>query len=129
MNQLTSLTSENVHNVFMMCLFKEDENNDNHILVEGVQLKVGFNPDRLQQNSDFINEMAECLPNDFKKSGGGGWSFLNMCNDNRDNQWTDFHQTMDEFLCLCLATKKMSYLLPRETWKFLPGQMPYVVVN
>ena len=44
-------------------------------------------------------------------------------------QWTGFHQTMDELVCLGLAIEKLSYLMPREYWKILPGGMPYLVIE
>ena len=73
--------------------------------------------------------MIDCLPDAFKTTGGGGWSFMNMCVDKEDVQWTDFHQTIDELVCLGLSIEKLSYLMPREFWKVLPGGMPYLVIN
>jgi hypothetical protein len=51
-----------------------------------------------------------------------------MCQDKEDHQWTDFHQTMDELVCLGTAIGKLEYLMPREMWNVLPGGMPYIVV-
>lgn len=124
-----NLTAENVHNVFINCLFKEGESQDIFVKAEGVITNVGFHPDRLKNNEGYIQDMLDCLPEAFRKDSGGGWSFLNMCNDKNDEQWADLHQTMDELVCLGLATGKMSYLLPRELWKALPGGMPYLVIN
>lgn len=123
------LTAEKVHNTFMSCLFNENEDTSNFKLCEGVLNKVGFNPEKLKESEQSIIEMLDCLPDSFKKAGGGGMSFLNMCDDKDDVQWTDFHQTMDELVCLGLAIEKLSYLMPREYWKILPGGMPYLLID
>ena len=126
---MTKLNSENVHNTFMNCLFKDGEPTETHIVGEGVKVKVGFHPERLKECEPLIEEMLDGLPDNFKKTGGGGWTFLNMCQDKEENQWADLHQTVDELVALGTATKKLSFLMPREMWEVLPGGMPYLVVN
>jgi len=73
--------------------------------------------------------MLNQLPDDFKKSGGGGMSFLNICIDKEGNHWTDLHQTMDELVTMGIACQKAAFLMPREMWSVLPGGMPYVVLS
>jgi len=73
--------------------------------------------------------MLNDLPDNFKNDFGGGWSFLNMCEDKNGVQWTDFHATVDELVCLGLSIDKMSYLMSRDMWNVLPGGMPYLVIN
>ena len=124
-----NLTAEKVHTVFMKCLFKEGEQTDNHKIGQGVMIKVGFNPERLKENEPVIIEMINDLPDEFKKTGGGGISFLNMCNDKNGNQWADLHKTMDELVVLGNAIGKLSFLMPKEMWSVLPGGMPYLVVS
>lgn len=123
------LKAETVHDTFMKCLFKDDEPTDNHIVGEGVMTKAGFHPERLKENEKLITEMLADLPDDFKKSKGGGMSFLNMCNDKDGNQWADLHKTMDELVALGKAIGKLSFLMPREMWDVLPRGMPYIVVE
>lgn len=123
------LNSENVHSTFMECLFKAGEPTENHIVAQGVMLKVGFHPERLKSKESIIAEMLNDLSDDFKKSEGGGMSFLNMCNDKDGIQWADLHQTMDELVCLGVASNKLSFLMPREMWDMMPGGVPYIVVN
>lgn len=123
------LTSENVHDTFINCLFKDGESTENYIIGEGVVTKAGFHPERLKESESLIDEMLNDLPDDFKKTGGGGMSFLNLCKDKEGNQWTDFHKTMDELVMLSNASGKLSFLMPREMWSVLPGGMPYVVVS
>lgn len=123
------LNATNLNEVFMNCLFKDGEQTENHIIGEGIMLKIGFHPERLKEAEPIIDEMLGCLDDSFKKDGGGGMSFLNMCEDKDGNQWADMHETMDKLVTLGMATKKMSYLMPRDMWIALPGGVPYIVVN
>lgn len=122
------LSAENVNSVFMNCLFKEGDDTSVYKVVEGVVIKAGFHPERLKEAEESIFDMLNDLPDEFKKGGGGGMSFLNMCNDKHGNQWAE-HQTMDKLVCLGIAVGKMSFLMPREMWKVLPGGMPYVLID
>lgn len=123
------LTADNVHKVFMKCLFNEEEPKENYKVGEGVRLKVGFHPERLKQAEQSITEMLDCLPPEFRKDSGGGWSFLNMCMDKNGVQWADLHQTMDELVALGIASGKLAFTFPREMWSILTGGMPYVVIK
>jgi hypothetical protein len=123
------LTANNVHNIFTECLFEDSENKENHKIGEGVMVKVGFHPGRLEANNVFINEMLDELSDDFKEAGGGGMSFLNMCNNKNGNQWADLHQTMDELVCLGNAIGKLSFTAPKDLWSVLPGGMPYLTIK
>jgi len=123
------LSAETVNSTFLDCLFKDGESTENHIICEAVQMKVGFNPERLKSNESLIGELLNELPNEFQKNGGGGMSFLNMCNDKNGNQWADMHTTVDQLVALGIATGKLSFLMPKEMWRVLPGGMPYLVVN
>lgn len=123
------LNSQIVHDTFLECLFREGEPTENPKIGEAVKMKVGFNPERLKEKESLIEEILKELPIDFQKAGGGGMSFLNMCNDKDGNQWTGMHKTMDELVALGTATGKLSFLMPREMWSVLPGGMPYLIVN
>lgn len=123
------LTAEKVHETFMKCLFNDGEPTENHKIGEGVMVRVGFHPERLKEAEPIIAELLDELPDAFKKSGGGGWSFLNLCQDKHGNQWADLHKTMDELVALGNATGKLTYQMPREMWSVLPGGMPYLVIN
>jgi hypothetical protein len=123
------LNSEKVEAIFMDCLFKDGEDTSNHVRVEGIMSTVGFNPERLEIHRADIEAMLNELPDQFKKSGGGGWSFLNACDDKYGNQWTGFHQHMDQLFQLGVGLDKVQCQLPREMWSVLPGGMPYYVIN
>lgn len=126
---MSKLNVKNVRSTFKHCLFDDIEPTDNHISGEGVRLKAGFHPERLKESEPVIAEMLDELSDHFKATGGKGWSFLNMCEDKNGNQWTGLHTIVDELLTLGIATKQLSYCLPREQWNILPGGVPYIVYN
>ncbi len=123
------LSAEAVNAIFQDCLFKNDEDASNHIKAEGIVHNAEFHPDRLNSNKDVIEAMLDELPNEFKESGGGGWSFLNACNDKHGNQWTGLHLAMEQLILLGIAIDKVKCLIPREMWKALPGGMPYYIIK
>ena len=123
------LTSSNVEATFMDCLFNDGEDTEGYIKVEGMITNVGFHPIRLEGHKQDIIDMLSELPDQFKQSGGGGWSFLNACNDNQGNQWTDLHRTMEQLFLLGLAIDKVVCQMPRELWSVLPGGVPYYMVK
>jgi len=124
-----NLTAENVISIFENCLMTvDDENIFDIVMGEGIMGNANFNPERLKGNEQFICDMLNDLPDSFKKDGGGGMSFLNMCQDKNDRQWADLHQTMDMLVCLGNSIGKLSFLMPRDMWSMLPGGMPYIVV-
>lgn len=123
------LNAEKVNNIFTECLFTDEEDKTQYVEASGVMLRVGFHPGRLAKNEDVINEMINQLPDNFKKTGGGGWSFLNACLDSSGSQWADTHQSVDQLVCLGLATKKIEFQMPRTYWGMFPGGMPYFLIN
>lgn len=130
------LTSENVSKVFNDCKsvnIPSDETNNESATVEGVLLIARFDKKALERHRDNIKSMVRQLPTPFRPAkfgGGGGWSFLNMCDDEKGFQWTGFHIVMDQLLCLGLATGLMGYnIRQRDTWGVFYGGMPYVKVN
>lgn len=123
------LTHKNVEEVFKYCLYNENEDHsDNDTVVQGIQLNVKFHPERLKDKEPIIVDFLEQLPDDFKSTGGGGMSFLNMCMDNKDKMWTDLHRTVELLLLLGIAIEKARFTFPRDFWKSMPGGMPYIVV-
>jgi len=123
------LNPERVNEIFLDCLFRNGEDTSNHVKAEGITSTVGFHSGRLDSHKAEIEALLNELPDEFKKSGGGGWSFLNACNDKHGNQWTGFHQRMEQLFQLGIAIGKVESQLPREMWSALPGGMPYYVIN
>ncbi len=125
----TVLTEAAVETVFLACLFRDGEDTTNHVAAEGIVTNVGFNPERIEEYRPLIEAMLLELPDTFKRSCGGGWSFLEACNDRNGQQWAGLHQRMEQLVQLGVAIGKVQYLLPREAWSLLPGSMPYFVVD
>ena len=122
------LSAERVEQIFLDCLFTDDEDTTSHVVAEGIVTKIGFHPDRLQSHKDEIIAMLDELPDSFKKSGGGGWSFLNACDDKHGRQWTGLHQTMEQLFQLGIGIGLVKSVMPRSMWSVLPGGMPYYVI-
>jgi len=127
---MKKLTSDNVHEILIDCLFKQGEEHlhPTAILARGVVTSLGFHPDRLESHREEIRELLSQLPDTFKKESGGGMSFLNACNTQDGTQWGE-HRNIDELIMLGLATGMVQFCLPREVWGALPGGMPYFWVE
>ncbi len=123
------LNAEQVNAVFMDCLFRDGEDTSKHVRAEGIIRNVEFHPERLESHRTEIVAMLNELPEKFQERGGGGWSFLNACNDKHGNQWTSFHQTMEQLFQLGIGIGKVKSLMPRKLWNILPGGMPYYVIT
>jgi hypothetical protein len=99
------------------------------IIVEGIQGKFGFHPERLETQRGKVIEWLKLLPHQFRRNGGEGWSFLNACVQENGVQWTGLHRTVEELFCLAMGLGLAECQLPREMWSMFPGGMPYYVIN
>lgn len=120
------LTSKNVREIFLDCL-AGTEDNPNLIKVEGVMNKVGLDKLKLEKYHNDIFDMLMQLPKEFRKTVGGGYSFLAGCRNKDDQQWGE-HINVDELMMLGIGIGKAEIMLPRDLWKILPGGVPYFVV-
>jgi hypothetical protein len=123
---MAELSTEAVEALFEQCLARPD---DPSIVVEGIVTKAAFSPQAIGEHRDDIAALLAELPEPFQESAGGGWSFLNACNDRHDRQWTSFQRTMEHLFMLGLAAGLVTLLLPRDMWGALPGGMPYYAVH
>jgi len=126
------LTATKVEEIFFDCFYRPDEVPDglppeDAILVKGIMATFAFHPRRTESHKDEIAELLNELPDQFKESSGGGWSFLNACTDRHGKHWGE-HQNMEQLFVLGIAVGKAKFQLPKELWSALPGGMPYVVV-
>src|SRR5688572_8890842 len=127
------LTAANVQAIAMYCLYRKDEIGedgaapDGCVIAEGVVQRLGFHPARLQEKAPDIRSMLLELPEPFRSDKGGGWSFLQACDDRAGNQWGE-HRDVDALLCLGIASGYATILLPREMWGAMPGSVPYFAV-
>lgn len=127
---LSQLVDETVR----YCLYLDEEIVDNKppadaIIVDAITTKIAFNPVRITEKREVIREMLNEMDPSFHKQGGGGMSFLNLCNDKHGELWTGFHRTMAMLVALGIAAGMASYCLPREMWSAFPGGMPYVMID
>lgn len=125
------LTENKVGRVFRECLAGNAED-ENAIVIDGITVRVAFDAARVTAHAGEIRELLTELPSAFlseTEGGGGGWSFLNACNDRHDRQWTGFHRSMEELFMIGEAAGMVKPLLPRELWEALPGSMPYYVIS
>jgi hypothetical protein len=124
------IDSRQVETIFIDSLFKEKEPTEGYILGPGVITTVGFHPQRIESHRAEVKEMLSNLPPQFHAAtGGGGWSFLNLCIDRNGTQWTDYHQRMEQLMQMGIALKMVQCPMPREGWSILPGGMPYYIIN
>lgn len=96
---------------------------------EGAVQTVRFDKASLAAHGELVLAMLMELPVQFRESEGGGWSFLNACEDRHGRLWTGLHMTMAKLFALGQATGMVASLLPREMWDVLPGGVPYYVVR
>ncbi len=128
------LDTESVEAVLAGCLFTPEEAPDgkppaNAILVEGIVNNYAFHPERLEQVRPIVATWISLLPDQFLAGKGGGWSFLNLCEERDGNQWTSLHRTQEELFALAAGLGLARFILTREYWSIFPGGMPYVVFS
>jgi len=124
---------QEVETAFLECLYEPEEIQDgqvppNTVKVEGIMADFGFHPERLEQQRDKVKAWLKELPHEFRLKEGGGWSFLNACNQADGVQWTGLHQRMEQLFCLGTGLGLVKCLMPRDMWPALPGGMPYYAV-
>ena len=124
------LISSTVVNIFKNCLPKNASlPEDQKVKVEGILTTAAFEKEKLAKHKEEICSLLAELPDDFKKSKGGGMSFLSMCIDKNGTLWTGEHRTMELLLLLGLGIGKCSFTMQREMWSMLPGGLPYITIE
>lgn len=128
------ISADRVEELVRDCLFTEAEMPgaeppEPHVYVEGIVNPYAFHPDRLESHRGEVAAMLLALPEPFQQSTGGGWSFLNACQDRNDVQWTGLHQTMGHLFAMGMGLGLAEFQMPRDLWAVLPGGMPYIVVK
>ena len=135
-NEGLIIDPEKVEKAFLDCLFKNEELDKTHtkvlsgkfIPVEGIINSVAFHPERLESKRKQVEEWLNALPIEFRKDNGGGWSFLNACNQANGIQWTGLQQRMEQLMMIGIGLGLVDYVMPRELWNILPGGVPYFVI-
>lgn len=122
-----------VDRAFKNCLYREEEVAgvqgvpEGAVLVPALQATFGFHPGRLQEQRHLVESWLKALPRKFREEGGD--SFLNACMQENGTQWTGVHRRMEQLLSMAegLGLAKQTY--PRESWRRLPGGMPFYAVK
>ena len=104
---------------------KPDETESRTVTVRVCVSTYVFQAERLYEQRHAIAGMIARLPDEFRKSKGGGQSFLNMCVDRDGVQWGE-HADCDALLALAIGTSQGGFCMPRTAWSMFPGGMPYV---
>ncbi len=129
MSDTLVLNPKKVEEIFLDCLYRDGEDTTNHVLVEGIVANYGLHPERLESHREEVIALLAELPDEFRENGGGGWSFLNACNDRHGNLWTGLHSIMEQLIVMGVALGLVHYQLPKEMWSVLPGGMPYFSIR
>jgi hypothetical protein len=123
------IDSARVEELYGTCLAEELKATDpNYVLTEGILAPTAFDKRKLEAHREEISAMLAWLPSEFHLEGGGGWSFLNACDDRQGRQWTGLHRTMDMLFQLGMGLELCHYMMPRRMWSSFPGGMPYVQI-
>ena len=133
------LTADKVRKTIIACLYKDaditlDCNGDlaevpaDAVLAEGVIHRYAFDPKRVVAQKENIRTLLNEMSPEFHVGQGGGYSFLNACMDKHGNHWAE-HSTIDDLICLGLATGFVTIPIPRDMWQILPGSVPYFTVD
>jgi len=126
---------QEVMEAFLDCLYKESELEfvegapEGTVVVEGVIATYGLHPIRLEEKRERVTGWLNALPKPFHKGVGGGWSFLNACNQEDGFQWTGLQERVEQLFCLGIGLGLVKCLLPRDVWASLPGGVPYYEIN
>jgi len=125
------IDTKRLDEIFCDCLLTEKENGENGdplvkvVKVEAIVNNFVFHSERVKKYTDEIVSFLDELPDKFKSSIGGGWSFVNACMDKHGNQWGE-HRNMEQLFALGIAIGKAKFMIPRRMWSIFPGGVPYV---
>jgi len=119
--------AKKVYEIMERLLYDEGEPAEDAIYVQGILHRYGFHPGRLAEAIPEIELLLQGLPKEFYEKGGGGWSFLNLCNDADGNQWGE-HPDMEALCCLAIGAGLGKWVM-KEMAEVLPGGMPFFVIH
>jgi hypothetical protein len=124
------LSPDAVFRIWNACFFVDAmDRPEDLVRVDGIITSVPFSRTRVGNHAAEIKVLLLELPEQFRRSAGGGWTFLNACTDRRGRFWTGEHTAMEQLVLLGVAAGLVSWTLPRDLWSILPGGMPYLRVE
>ncbi len=124
------LSAQRVEELLGECLAGTNDV-ENVRVVPGITANFSVNMVEINRAKPEIANMLLQLEDTFMtgKGKGGGWSFLQACQDRRGRQWADLHRSMEALFVLGMAAELADCLAPRDLWSSLPGGMPYYSVR
>lgn len=125
---MSVLTADRVEDLARDCLPEEEITDPNeYIEIDGILHVFRFDRHEIEARRPVIGELLLELPESFRKSEAGGWSFLSACDDRHGTQWGG-HRAMELLFVLGQAAGYVELLTPRQMWELMPGGMPYYAV-
>lgn len=119
------IDTKNLFDIFLDCLFKDEEVVDGKptsepVYVYGVINNVGFHKERLESHRKEVQEMVDQLADTFDVSD----SFLNLCIDKNGNHWGE-HRSCEQLMLLAVGLEIMEYQVdPKQAKLIMPSNMP-----
>ena len=124
------LNATRVTEILKACMFTNAEVANAmppYVEANGVHLKAGLHPDRLNHYREEVAALLDELPRTFQ--GLFGDSFLRMCEDKHGTLWGQ-HANLDELVALGNALDMVDvYPKNRHEWASMPGGMPNILVT
>lgn len=103
-----------------------DKPPEGSVCIVGIIHDYAFQPDRVVANREkVIALIREICTDEFLKSKGGGWSFLNLCMTRDGRHWGE-HYNCEQLYAIAAANGLAGYTLPQKMWSMFPGGMPYM---
>lgn len=111
----------NLHNAFVDCLFKDNEDTTHNIKVEGITCTFHLHPERLESKRELVQNFLNNLPSEFAE----GYTFMALPFTKTGAQWGE-QPNAQELMVMAIGLNLMTYCFPKERWNVLPGGVPYV---
>jgi hypothetical protein len=128
--RLDEIVNDSLFRDSEMSTKSKPKNEADQILVDSMIVRFGFHRERLASHCDEVREMLSLLPAPFHHDRGGGWSALNLCNQEDGQQWTGFQTSTDLLVALGIGLGMVRFCIEdRTVWRALPGGMPYVEIK
>lgn len=97
-------------------------------LVRAVINTFGFSSSALEKHKEAIMKELAGMQDVFFETPGGGMSMLQMVMDLNGEHWAE-HRNAEALIALGIGIGMVSFPIPREIWRALPGSMPYIMIK
>lgn len=125
---MSLINAKRVEEILIDCLIKDSDHihcdklpEDKVVITEGIINNYGFYRERLESYRGEVESLVNNLSPYIKE----GVSFLNICMDKENNQWGE-QRDCENLVCLAIGLDIIHYVLPKEAWFLLPGNVPII---